>query len=158
MKTQRSISMLVQLAAVIACLIATATIIAQSAPGERGPGGGGRGGPPLSPEEMTALNNFNSKLAAEATAVSVASSNLVAITFTIPKDEAKIAAANTALAKAREAWAKKASEEFAKIQASPNKLSDAAIARLIASAPGGGRGGGGFGGPRERGDRPPRPQ
>jgi len=65
-------------------------------------------------------------------------------------------ASNHALAKAREAWAAKASKLVAQIQVSDKKLSDDAIAQLVANANGrGGRGrggpGGGFGGPGGRG-------
>ncbi len=106
---------------------------------------------------MAAVNLITKELTAEAAAVTAASSNLVAITFTIPVDEAKIAEANKTLMEARLAWATKASALFAQAQASTNKLSDRAIAVLVASAPGGrggppmgpgGRGGrGGRGGP-----------
>lgn len=135
----------------MAGLIIAMTVTAQPADGPRGPARAGRGGPPLAPEEMTAMNDFNSKLSAETLAVTVASSNLTAAAFITPKDEATIVAAGTALAKAREAWAKKASEEFAKVQASPKKLSDAVVAQLIATIPGtGGRGGPGGGFPGGR--------
>jgi hypothetical protein len=99
------------------------------------------------------LYKINTELAAENTAVTVASSNLVVASFITPKDSAKITEANNALAKAREAWAAKASKLVAQIQASDNKLSDDAVARLVASASGrGGRGGfGGRGGPGGRG-------
>lgn len=148
--------------ATTACLVAVISVSAQPAdgPGGRGgpggPGGpgGGRGGrgfgPALTETEMAGINSINMELTAEIAAVNAASSNLVVVAYATPKDEAKIVAANNALTKAREAWATKASAAFAKVQASPSKLSEAAIAQLIASAPGGrgGRGGrGGFGGP-----------
>lgn len=135
--------------AAAACLVTLASVSAQPADGPGGPGArrGGRGfGPQLPPEQMSAINTINSKLTAEALAVTVASSNLVAASFNTPKDEAKIVQANSALAKAREAWATKASALFAAQQASTNKLSADAIAQLIATAPGGrGLGGGGRG-------------
>ncbi len=152
------------------CLLTIAVAVAQpaNAPGGRGgqggPGGGGRGfgGPPLSEAETATVSSINTELAAEALAVTVASSNLVVASYSTPKDDAKIVAANTALMKARLAWATKASELFTKVQASTNKLSDSAVARLVASAPGspqggrGGRGGfGGFGGPGGPGGRGP---
>lgn len=143
-----------RLLAAVVCLITAASVSAQPADGPGGPGGpggrrGGRGfGPQLPPEQMAAINSINTNLTAEALAVTVATSNLLAATFSMPKDEAKIGAANQALTKTREAWATKASALFAKVQASTNKLSDAAIAQLIASAPGGrGSGGRGRGGP-----------
>lgn len=150
------------------CLIAVASALAQTpegAAGRGGPGGqrgggfggrgGGFGGPQLPETEMATINTINTGLMAEVQAVNAASSNLIAATYSIPRDDAKIAAANTALMNARMAWAKQASEIFTKVQASTNKLSDAAVARLVATAPGapggapggGGRGGrGGFGG------------
>ena len=130
--------------------------------GRQGRGGGGFGGPQLSESDMAMVNTINNDLRADVLAVNVASSNLIAATYSLPKDDGKIAAANTALMNARMAWAKKASEVLTKVQASTNKLSDAAVARLVATAPGaqaggggrgrrGGRGGfgggGGFGGP-----------
>jgi hypothetical protein len=98
------------------------------------------------------VDKINTELAAENAAVTVASSNLVVASFITPKDSAKITEANNALAKAREAWAAKASKLVAQIQASDKKLSDDAIARLVASASGrGGRGGLGPGRPGGRG-------
>ena len=90
-------------------------------------------------------------MAAEISALSAASTELRAATYALPKDQVRIAAASTALAKAREAWATKASALFAELQASTNKLSEAAIAQLIASAPGGGGRGRGAGGLRAAG-------
>jgi len=152
MKIKRPVSHWLRSLAAAVCLVTVASVSAQPADGPGGPGGpggrrGGRGGPPLPPEQMAAINSIATNLTAEALAVTVASSNLVAAIYVTPKDEAKIVAANNALTKAREAWALKASALFAKVQASTNKLSDAAIAQLVASAPGGGgRGRGGPGG------------
>jgi hypothetical protein len=132
------------------CLITAASVLAQPPDGPGGKRGGRGGGPALPPEQMAAINSINMELTAEALAVTLASSNLVASTYATPKDEAKIVTANNDLAKARGAWAAKASALFAKVQASTNKLSEAAIAQLVASAPGapggGGRGRGGPGG------------
>ena len=147
-------------AAAALLLVTSVSLLAQPAPGEPGgPGGrggrGGRGGffgPPLPPEQQALVDKFNTELAAENLAVTVASSNLVVATFSTPKDDAKITAANQVLAKAREAWATKASALFAKTQASETKLSEEAIAQLVATASGrGGRGGRGFGGLGGRG-------
>ena len=151
-------------AAAALLLVTSVSLLAQPAPaGQGGPGGpggpggrGGRGGPfgpALPPEQQALVDKLNTELAAENAAVTAASSNLIAATFITPKDEAKIIAANQALAKAREAWATKASALFAKTQASDAKLSEEAIAQLVATASGrGGRGGrGGFGGPGGRG-------
>jgi len=164
----KSLSSLTSAAAAL-LLVTSASLLAQPAPGEPGgPGGrggrGGRGGffgPPLPPEQQALVDKFNAELAAENRAVTVASSNLVVATFSTPKDAARITTANQVLAKAREAWAMKASALFAKTQASETKLSEEAIAQLVATASGrggrGGRGGpgGGFGGPGGRGGPPP---
>lgn len=126
----------------------------QPPPGPRGPGGpGGRGGPfgpQLPPEQQAEVDRLTTALEAEARAVTLASSNLVAITFTAPTDKSKITLANEALTKARSAWAAKASQLFAETQASEKKLSQDAINRLVVLSSGGrgGRGGPpGFGGP-----------
>src|SRR5436309_14618490 len=149
-------------AAALMVLAAGISLLAQ-APGEPGgPGGtggrGGRGGggffgPALPPEQQALVDKINAELVAENAAVTVANSNLVVVSFITPKDSAKITEANKALAKAREAWAAKASKLVAQIQASDHKLSKDAIARLVTSASGrGGRGGfGGRGGPDGRG-------
>jgi hypothetical protein len=107
----------------------------------------------LPPEQQALVDKINTELAAENLAVATASSNLVAASFITPKDAAKITAANNALAKAREVWATKASTLFTKIQSSDTKLSEEAIARLVATASGRGGRGGGFGGPGGRGPR-----
>ncbi len=152
-------------AAAALLLVTNVSLLAQPALGEPGgPGGrggrGGRGGPfgpALPPEQQALVDKINTELAAENTAVTVASSNLVVASFITPKDSTKITEANHALAKAREAWAAKASKLVAQIQASGTKLNDDAIARLVASASGrGGRGGfGGRGGPGGPGGREP---
>ena len=151
-----------KLAAAVLLLVTTVSVLAQPAPGgPGGPGGrgGGRGGffgPPLPPEQQALVDKINTELAAENLAVAAASSNLVAASFITPKDTAKITEANNALAKAREVWATKASTLFTKIQSSDTKLSEEAIARLVATASGRGGRGGGFGGPgtRPRGGGP----
>ena len=94
----------------------------------------------------------NTALDAEAKAVTVANSNLVVAAFSSPVDKTTIAKANDELAKARAAWATKASKLFAETQASDKKLSQDAINRLVQTSSGarGGRGfgPGGPGGPR----------
>ena len=148
MKIHLHIGHRLRLLAAGAWLITVASVFAQPAGGPGG-GRGGRGsGPSLPPEQMAAINSINTNLASETLAITLASSNLVVATYAAPKDEAKIVAANNALTKAREAWAMKASALFAKVQASTNKLSGAAITQLVSSAPGGPGGGGrGRGGP-----------
>lgn len=169
-------------AAAVLLLAGSLSVFGQQQQG-RGPGGpGGPGGPPgrggrggfpfgprLSPEEMAAVQKINQALEAENAAVTTANSNLVAAAFTTPTDEAKIKAANDDLAKAREAWANKASKLMAENQASDHKLSEGAVAMLVRMSSGrgmfgfgpppgfgrGGRGRGGFGsGGPQAGGRP----
>ncbi len=135
---------------------------AQPGPGGRPEGGpGGRGGPngqPLPPEQQALVDQITKELSHENLAVTIANSNLVAASFSVPVNAAKISEANSALTKARTAWATKASAVFAKIQASESKLSKEAINRLIAISNGrDGRGGPGRGpgGPRGRGPDAP---
>ena len=151
MKINLRISHYLRTLAAAAWLVSVACVSAQPANFPGGPAGGrgGRGGGPmLPPEQMAAMNSITTALSAETMAITLTTSNLVAASYATPKDEAKIVAANSALASARLAWATKASALFAKVQASTNKLNDAAIAQLVASAPGGrgGRGGPGGGG------------
>ena len=114
--------------------------------GARGGGRGGFFGPQLPPEQQAEVDRINTALDAEAKAVTVANSNLVVAAFSSPVDKEKIAKANSELAKAREAWATKASKLFAETQASDKKLSRDAINRLVQTSSGG-RGGRGFGPP-----------
>ncbi len=111
---------------------------AQQPPGAPGGPGGGRGfpgfGPPLPREQIEAINSITLELAPETKAIAVASSNLVVLSFSVPKNEAKIVDANEVLKDARLAWALKASSLFAKTQASTNRLGDAAISYLVAAA------------------------
>ena len=135
----------------------------RGAGGPGGPGGGQRGGgrdggrggffgPQLPPEQQAEVDRINTALDAEAKAVTVANSNLVVAAFSSPVDKTTIAKANDELAKARAAWATKASKLFAETQASDKKLSQDAINRLVQTSSGarGGRGfgPGGPGGPR----------
>ena len=103
-------------------------------------------------EQQAALDEIAATLANEVAAVATATTAFQATVYALPKDEAKIVAANNALAAARAAWATKATGEFARVQATTNKLGDAAIAQLVAAGVGGargaaagGRGGGGGG-------------
>lgn len=153
-----------------ALLLATAfPTFAQPGPANQAPPGarGARGfGPALPPDQQALVVRITSELAEQSQLVAAANSNLVAASFVVPKDLARITQANQELAKAREAWAAKASQLVARIQASETKLSDQAIARLVAATSGGrgGRGGPGpgSGGPRGEGpgrgavDAPPR--
>ncbi len=136
-------------AAVVFGLVTTLVSVAQPAPGGAPGGRGvrGPGGAALSPEQFALVEKLNTALAAEAAAVHLASSNLVAASLSAPVDDARVTSANAALSKAREAWARKAAAEFARLPASDPKLNEAAIRMLINSAPGGGRPGRGPGGP-----------
>ncbi len=132
---------------------------AQPSTGGRPEGGpGGRGGPngqQLPPEQQALVDQITKELSAENLAVTIANSNLVAASFSVPVNAAKISEANSALTKARTAWAMKASAAFAKIQTSETKLSKESINRLIAISSGrdgrGGPGRGPGGPPRGRG-------
>ncbi len=141
-----------KLAAAALLLASSLSVVAQPGPGGPGgpPGRGGRGGgfgPQLPEEQMALVQKIGQALEAENEAVNVASSNLVAVSFSTPKDDGKIKSANAALSKARETWAMKASKLVAETQASDTKLSDDALAMLVRSASGMGGRGRGFGGP-----------
>ena len=139
-------------------------VIAQPPAGGRGGSGrgGGRGGgiPGATPEQMQAVNDMNTALAPLTAAVTAANSDLMTATFSGTKNETAINAAIEKLKSAELALAMKRSEEFAKLQAGPNKLNPDQVNALIAA---GGRGGGrGPGGPppggAPGGGRGPAPQ
>ena len=123
------------------------------APQGGGRGGGGRGGglPGATPEQTQAVADMNTALAAQTAAVTTARNELATATFADVKNEAGIRAAVEKLRVAELALATKRADEFAKLQAGPNKLNAEQVAALIAgggAAGGGGRGGGGGGGGR----------
>jgi hypothetical protein len=105
----------------------------------------------LPPEQQAEVDRIIAALDPETRAVTVANSNLVVSTFGLPLAREKIAKANEELAKARTAWAAKASKLFVENQSSEKKLSSDAINRLIQISSGrsgrGGPPGFGFGGP-----------
>ena len=122
------------------------------APGPGGPAGGrGRGGlPGATPEQTQAVADMNAALAALNTAVTTARSELAAATFADVKNEVAIRTAVEKLRVAELALASKRAEEFAKLQAGPNKLTPEQVTALIAAggtspAVGRGRGAGGPG-------------
>lgn len=108
-------------------------------PGAQG-GRGGRGGlPGATPEQTQALADMNAALADQIAAVAAARSELAATTLANP---AALPAAVERVRVAELALALKRSEEFAKLQAGPNKLNADQVAALIAAGGtiGGGRG------------------
>jgi Spy/CpxP family protein refolding chaperone len=120
------------------------------APGQ-GPGGGrgGRGGglPGATPEQTQAVVDMNTALAALNTAVMTARNELATVTFAAVKNVAGITAAVEKLRVAELALATKRADEFAKLQAGPNKLNPEQVKALIeAGGNPGGRGGRGRGG------------
>jgi Spy/CpxP family protein refolding chaperone len=120
--------------------------------------GGGRGGgiPGATPEQIQAVNDMNAALAPLSAAVTAANNELMTATFSGKKDDAAINAAIEKLKTAEMALAMKRSEEFAKLQAGPNKLNPDQVNALITA---GGRGGGrGPGGPPGAGRGPGAPQ
>ena len=132
---------------------AAAGAAAQAAPGAPGPGGGGRGRgglPGATPEQTQAVADMSTALAALNTAVTTARSELATATFADVKNEVAIRGAVEKLRVAELALASKRAEEFAKLQAGPNKLNPEQITALIAAGgnlPAAGRGGRGAAGP-----------
>jgi hypothetical protein len=91
---------------------------------------------------MAAVTAMNAAVADQMTAVTTARTELTRATFAQPKDAAGITAALTKVRDAELALAIKRADEFAKLQASPNKLNADQIAALVAAAGNaGGRGG-----------------
>ena len=117
-----------------------------------GPAGGrGRGGlPGATPEQTQAVADMNTALAPLNSAVTTARTELATATFVDVLNEAAIRAAVERLRLAELALASKRAEEFAKLQASPNKLTQEQVGALIAAGgnlPAAGRGGRGAGEP-----------
>ena len=114
-------------------------------PAPGGPGGGrGRGGlPGATPDQTQAVTDMNTALSPLDTAVTAARGELATATFADPKNEPAIRAAVEKLRLAELALASKRAEEFAKLQAGPNKLTPEQVTALIAaggSLPAAGRG------------------
>ena len=123
---------------------------AQGAPGGGGGGrGGGRGGglPGATPDQMQAVMDMVARLAPLTTAVTTARNELATATFADAKNEVGIRAAVDKLRTAELALATSRADEFAKLQAGPNKLNPEQVTALInaGGAPAVGRGGGGGG-------------
>ena len=115
-------------------------------PGPGGPGGrgGGRGGglPGATPEQNQAVTDMNMALAPLTTAATIARNELAAAAIADVRNDAGIRAAADKLRGAELALATKRAEEFAKLQAGPNKLNPEQVTALINQSVGGGRGGG----------------
>lgn len=110
---------------------------------------GGRGGglPGATPEQTQAVTAMNAALIEQTAAVTSARAELATVTFAPVKNVAGITAAVEKLRTAELALASKRAEEFAKIQAGPNKLNPDQVKALIAAGGNpGGRGRGGRGG------------
>jgi len=157
MKTYRSARLVLALAgAVFGSVVMPASVqqpaaLAQASPGASGPGGAGAGGgrgrgglPGATPEQTQAVADMNAALAALSSAVATARTELASATYVDVKNEAGIRAAVEKLRVAELALASKRAEEFAKLQAGPNKLTPEQVTALIAaggSLPAAGRGG-----------------
>jgi hypothetical protein len=111
--------------------------------------GGGRGGglPGATPEQTQAVADMNAALSEQTAAVTTARAELATVTFAEVRNVAGITAAVEKLRAAELALASKRAEEFAKLQAGPNKLNPEQVKALIAAGGNpGGRGRGGRGG------------
>lgn len=112
-----------------------------------GQGRGGRGGglPGATPEQIQAVADMNAALAPQGAAVASARAELAMVTFAAVKSVAGITAAVDKVRTAELALASKRAEEFAKLQAGPNKLNPEQVKALIAAGGSAGRGGRGGG-------------
>ena len=121
---------------------------AAGAPPAAAQGGRGRGGglPGATPEQTQAVIDMNAALAAQTAAVATARNELATVTFAEVRNVAGITAAVEKLRAAELALASKRAEEFAKLQAGPNKLNPEQVKALIAAGGNAGRGRGGRGG------------
>ena len=111
---------------------------AQAPPGALAPGapgaGRGRGGlPGATPEQTQAVADMNTALAALNSAVTTARTELATATFVDVQNEAAVRGAVEKLRVAELALASKRAEEFANLQAGPNRLTPEQVAALIAA-------------------------
>ena len=113
------------------------------------PGRGGRGGglPGATAEQLQAVAEMNNALAVQSSAVTAARDELAAATYAGARDESAIKAAVEKLRMAELALATRRGEEFAKLQAGPNKLKPEQVTALIAAGGNANAGRGGRGGP-----------
>lgn len=117
---------------------------AAAAAAPQGGAGRGRGGiPNATPEQTAAIAQMNTDLAPLTQTLATARTAVTAASLTQPRDNAAIQAKVADLKSAEIALANARADEFAKIQASPNKLSPDQVTALAAF--GGGRGGRGGG-------------
>jgi len=134
----------------MALVLATVGIaLFSSASYGQAPGRGGRGGglPGATEQQLQAVAEMTSALAVQRSAVTAARDELVAATFAGVRDESAIKAAVEKLRLAEITLATRRGEEFAKLQAGPNKLSAEQVAALIAAGGSPNAGRGGRGGP-----------
>ena len=89
---------------------------------------------------------MNAALTEQTAAVASARAELATVTFAAVKNVAGITAAVDKVRAAELALASKRAEEFAKLQAGPNKLNPEQVKALIAAGGNAGRGRGGRGG------------
>jgi hypothetical protein len=106
---------------------------------------GGRGGlPNATPAQTAAVAEMNAGLAAQTQALAAARTSLTAAALAQPLNDADLQAKVDAVKAADLALAQARADGFAKVQASPNRLSRDQVTAL--GLTGGGRGGGGAGG------------
>jgi hypothetical protein len=110
-------------------------------------GRGGRGLPNATPEQITAITRMNSGLAAPSQRLDAARADLLAAALAQPRDDRAIQSKVDAVRTAEIQLAHARADAFARLQASPDKLSSAQVTSLAAQG-GGGRGGAGGGAPR----------
>jgi hypothetical protein len=102
---------------------------------------GGRGGiPNATPEQTAAVAQMNTGLAAQTQALAAARAALTAAALAEPRNDADIRAKVDALKAADLALARARADGFAKVQASPNRLSPDQVKALGAMGTAGGRG------------------
>lgn len=148
----RSKNVLVTLAAV--GVLSAALVGGAQAPAPQGGGGaqagggaggrGGRGIPNASPAQTQAVADMNTALAAETAAVATARTELATVTFAQTRNVTAINLALDKLRAAELALAAKRADQFAALQAGPNKLNAEQVAALVAAsggAPAAGAGG-----------------
>ena len=108
----------------------------------------GRGIPNTTPEQTAALTQMSAYVALPARSLVEARTDLIATALAQPRNESAIQAKVDAVRAAELALANARADAFAKLQASPDKLTAAQIAAVAASFGTAGRGGGGGGAAR----------
>ena len=130
-------------------LVAAGIALSSSAGYGQAPGRGGRGGglPGATAEQLQAVGEMSNALAVQNSAVAAARDELAAVTFANVRDESAIKVAVEKLRVAELALATRRGEEFAKLQAGPNKLNPEQVAALITAGGSANAGRGGRGSP-----------